>query len=109
MTPLQQETFDTLIQMVASVFSGANLRGIRGALRLAISEWEAKSGHTVQEAEKWPFYKYQSECNKPVLRAFVERLIAQKYDREKAEAQLLVLLKMVKAQYTKKEGNSSFS
>jgi hypothetical protein len=102
MTQKQKETFDRMTNMVASFFKDADLPAIRGALRLAMREWEEKSGVSVSDAEKWPFEKYLNECCKSALTNFVERLIKQGYDRNTAMGQLEKLIDKVKESYGKK-------
>ena len=101
MTPQQQTAFNEMCKMLESIFSNSDELAIKGALRIAMKQWETKTGHTVTEAEKWPFEKYQSECNEPVLRNFVARLVGQGYDKNLAEKQLGNLLAIVKEKYGK--------
>jgi hypothetical protein len=103
MTRKQQETFGRLTHMVALYFNGVGLVPIRGALRLAMKDWEAGSGKTVSEAEKWPFERYLNECCIPALNNFVERLTSQGYDRKAAREQLEKLIDKVRESYGEKE------
>lgn len=104
MTEKQKETFDKMTNMVASFFGAVDAVdtvAIKGALRLAMKEWEDSAKVSVVEAEKWPFDRYLNECCIPALRLFVDRLIKQGYDRALAEKQLSKLIDFVKQQYGK--------
>lgn len=101
MTEKQKETFDKMTNMVASFFDAVDTVAIRGALRLAMKEWEDSAKVAVVEAEKWPFDRYLNECCMPALRLFVDRLVNQGYERALAEKQLSKLIDFVKQQYGK--------
>ncbi len=102
MTEKQQETFDRMTKMVSSFFKDAELPAIRGALRLAMKDWEEKSGISVSDAEKWSFEKYLNECCRPVLTMFAERLIRHGYNRKAVMGQFENLIGFVSQQYGKK-------
>lgn len=99
MTEKQKEIFDRMTNMVASFFPDADLVSIKGALRLAMKDWEEKAGVSVSDAEKWPFEQYLNECCKPALTFFAERLSNQGYDRNAAMGQLNKLIAFVREQY----------
>lgn len=103
MTEKQQETFEEMTRMVASFFKEAEIIPIRGALRLAMKEWEDESGVSVSDAEKWPFEKYLNECCIPALTKFSERLIKQGYEPKTAREQLENLIDFVRKQYGEKK------
>lgn len=101
MTQQQEKAFAEMCTMLKNSFKSSDEMSIRGALRLAMAEWERETGHTVAEAESWSLEKYQSECNEPVLRKFVDKLINQGYDKVNAEKELSNLIATIKKSYQK--------
>lgn len=101
MTPKQEKAFAEMCSMLKNSFKNADEMSIRGALRLAMAEWERETGHTVVEAESWSFEKYHTECNEPVLRKFVDKVINQGYDKDLAEKEYSNLLKNIRKNYQK--------
>ncbi|HOJ95862.1 MAG TPA: hypothetical protein PK024_03355 [Methanospirillum sp.] len=101
MTQQQEKVFSEMCAMLKQTFKNSDELSIRGALRLAMADWEKETGHTVAEAESWPFEKYQSECNEPVLRKFVDKLINQGYDKVTAEKEFSNLVTTIRKNYQK--------
>jgi len=55
MTQQQEKAFAEMCTMLKNSFKSSDEMSIRGALRLAMAEWERETGHTVAEAESWSF------------------------------------------------------
>ncbi|MBN1167709.1 MAG: hypothetical protein JXA44_11360 [Methanospirillaceae archaeon] len=47
MTPKQEKTFSEMCSMLKNTFQQSDELSIRGALRMAMAEWEKESGHSV--------------------------------------------------------------
>lgn len=88
-----KDIYSSMPKLLTSAFTEFNKYAIRGIFDQVISDWENSNGISVEEASKWPFEKFNSECHIPLLKNFLKGLINEGYNADLAMKQYRELLK----------------